>query len=86
MGEAMTPEYPKDHKPGMAVTKGGSSCANCRYLKPGLKCGNEYFVKWNGGEKIPTKSAETYCSDWWEPAAAKKKTAGEMLADQKAAK
>ena len=60
-GEA---EYPPDHKPGMKVTKGGSMCKNCEYVS-GNKCTNEYFIKWNGSDKIPAPVDE-YCSDWWE--------------------
>lgn len=78
-------EYPSDHKPGMPVTEPGSSCSNCKYLKPGLHCGNEYFVKWHGSAKIPTKDATTYCSDWWEPRASKK-TLGEQLKERRDAK
>lgn len=75
-------EYPSDHKAGMAVTEGGSSCSNCEYLKPGLKCGNEYFQRWHGSDKIPTKDATKYCSDWWEPRE-KKKTLGEQVQHQR---
>jgi len=52
----------------MHVPKGGSMCANCRFLKDPEKriCGNEYFVKWNGSEVIPGK-IDAYCSDWYEP-------------------
>jgi len=62
------PTYPADHKPGMRVPKGGSMCANCRYLKDAEKriCGNRDFVKWNGSEVIPAPVNE-YCSDWYEP-------------------
>jgi hypothetical protein len=61
------PEYPAGHKPGMKVPKGGSMCANCRFLKDDkVNCGNEYFIAWNGGPKIPGKIDE-YCSDWYEP-------------------
>lgn len=60
-------EYPADHEPGMRVPKGGSSCAKCEYLKDKNKrlCGNEYFIKWNGSDKIPAPVNE-YCSDWFE--------------------
>jgi len=58
-------EYPKDHKPGMKVPKGGSSCSSCEYLKDGM-CTNEYFIKWNGSGKLPAPPDE-YCSDWYEP-------------------
>lgn len=59
-------EYPADHKVGMKVTKGGSMCKNCEYVK-GNKCTNEYFIKWNGSDIIPAPIDE-YCSDYWEPA------------------
>lgn len=58
--------YPADHKPGMKVTKGGSMCANCKFVS-GQKCTNPYFVKWNGSDVIPGPTDE-YCSDWWMPA------------------
>lgn len=60
---------PADHKAGMRVTKGGSMCANCEYLKDRAKglCGNPGFIAWNGSNKIPAPIHE-YCSDWWEPA------------------
>jgi len=60
--------YPPDHKAGMRVPKGGSSCASCKYLKDAEKriCGNEYFIKWNGSEKIPA-AVDSYCSDYYEP-------------------
>jgi len=60
-----TPEYPADHKAAMRVTKGGSCCANCEYLK-GKECTNEYYIKWNGSGNIPAPIDE-FCSDWWEP-------------------
>lgn len=58
-------EYPKDHQPGMKVTKGGSMCKNCEYVD-GQKCTNEYFIKWLGTDVIPAPVDE-YCSDYWEP-------------------
>lgn len=59
-------EYPPDHKPGMKVPKNGSMCANCEYVS-GDRCTNEYFIKWNGGDKIAGPIDE-YCSDWYEQA------------------
>lgn len=61
-------QFPPDHKPGMRVPKGGSSCASCEYYKGNLTCGNEYFIKWRGSNHIPAPSPDEYCSDWWEPA------------------
>ena len=58
--------FPEDHKPGMVVPEGGSSCAKCEYYKGEMKCGNEYFQRWNGSDRIPAKSPTTYCSDWFE--------------------
>lgn len=59
--------YPPDHQPGMKVPKGGSMCANCKYLGDDQKtCSNDYFIKWNGSDVIPGKIDE-YCSDWYEP-------------------
>lgn len=64
-GEA---QYPPDHQPGMAVSKGGSCCADCKYLKDEARriCGNEYFIEWKGSNVIPGE-IDAYCSDWWEP-------------------
>lgn len=61
-------EYPKDHKPGMRVPRGGSMCANCEYLdrKTMKDCTNEYFIRWNGSNIIPGRVDE-YCSDFYEP-------------------
>ena len=59
--------YPPDHEPGLKVPKGGSMCANCEYHNPdGNICKNEYFIRWNGSDKIPAP-ADQYCSDWYEP-------------------
>ena len=61
-------EFPADHKPGMRVPKGGSSCKSCKYLKDAANriCGNEGFIDWNGSNKIPAP-IDSYCSDWYEP-------------------
>lgn len=65
MGKA---DYPANHKPGMRVPQGGSSCSSCRFLKDADKriCGNKYFIEWNGSNKIPA-AVDEYCSDWYEP-------------------
>lgn len=75
-------EFPKDHQPGMRVPKGGSSCAKCKYLKPGNRCGNEYFQQWHGSDKIPAPAAE-YCSDWFEAGERTRQTAGDQLREQR---
>lgn len=60
-------EYPPGHKPGMKVPKGGSMCANCRFLgKDKESCTNKYFIKWNGSDIIPAP-IDMFCSDWYEP-------------------
>jgi hypothetical protein len=56
---------PKDHKLGMRVTKGGSMCARCEYLTSRTQCGNDGFIKWNGGDKLPSP-ADEYCCDLYE--------------------
>ena len=61
-------QYPPDHQPGMEVPKGGSMCANCKYLGPDqTTCTSEYFIQWNGSDQLPAP-ADQYCSDWWESA------------------
>lgn len=64
---AGTFKLPKAHKPGMRVPEGGSSCANCRHYDGAGNCEEPSFGEWNGGKKIPSPTASTYCSDWWEP-------------------
>lgn len=66
--QASKAEYPPDHQPGMRVPKGGSMCKNCEFLKDAANriCGNKYFIKWNGSNKIPA-AVDQYCSDWYEP-------------------
>jgi hypothetical protein len=53
---------PADHRLGMKVPKGGSMCANCKFLASPTTCGNEGFIKWNGSEKLPHPAHE-YCCD-----------------------
>jgi hypothetical protein len=63
-------QYPPNHKPGMEVPKGGSSCASCEYLNSDKKtCSSQYFIKWNGSERIPMPDGDPtrYCSDFYEP-------------------
>jgi len=65
-GKSRSFDLPKNHKPGMVVPKGGSSCAKCRFLgEDGKTCDNKYFIKWNGSNKLPAP-ADEYCSDWFE--------------------
>lgn len=60
--------YPKNHKLGMRVPKGGSMCDNCKFLGEDHKtCMNKEWIKWNNGDnKLPAPS-DQYCSDLWEP-------------------
>jgi hypothetical protein len=59
---------PLNHKAAMEVPKGGSMCANCKFLSKDKKnCGNKYYIKWNNGSPILPKPADQYCSDWYEP-------------------
>lgn len=74
---------------GAKVPKGGSSCASCKFLKPEMHCGSEYFIKWNdGSDKIPAKHADEYCSIWWEGKSGESPSAtmGEALKEQRARK
>jgi len=63
-GEA---KYPASHQPGMRVPKGGSMCANCRFLKDAKNriCGEPNFIAWNGSDVVPLPINE-YCSDWYK--------------------
>jgi hypothetical protein len=56
---------PSYHELGMRVPKGGSMCANCRFLSSDTTCGNERFVKWNGGATLPAPKNQ-YCCDLYE--------------------
>ncbi len=59
----------KNHIPFLKVAKGGSSCANCKFLSSDKKhCGNSLFVTWYGASLLPTPVSR-YCSDWYEPSA-----------------
>lgn len=60
-------KYPSNHKPGMAVPRGGSSCQSCEYYKGNMICGQKDFILWNGSEHIPAERPDEYCSDWYEP-------------------
>lgn len=79
-------KHPKGHLVGVAVPKGGSSCANCAKLKPGLHCADEYFQKWNESDKIPAEEADEYCCDFWSEGERKKKTMRDLQREQKAGK
>lgn len=58
---------PDNHKAGMKVPKGGSSCANCKFLsEDGKNCGNKYWIAWNGGNAKLPAPADEYCCDWFK--------------------
>lgn len=62
-------EFPKEHEPFM-MSKEGFSCSVCEYFnKEGkeFKCKNEYFIKWQGSDKLDIKDPTKWCSDWFEP-------------------
>jgi hypothetical protein len=67
MGTNAKPTYPPDHVPAMQVPRGGSMCANCKYLAPdGANCTEQNFIRWNGGPQLPAP-ADSYRSDWYMP-------------------
>lgn len=70
---------PKNHMLGMRVSKGGSKCANCRFLASETACGNKAFVKWNDGRAELPAPKDSYCCDLWE---SKKHQAALVLAHQ----
>lgn len=57
---------PPNHELGMQVPKGGSCCANCKYLSGPQTCGNQGFITWNGSEQLPAPP-DQYCCDLYEP-------------------
>lgn len=64
--------HPPGHLVGMRVTKGGSMCGNCKWVKEAQYCSNKYFQKWNAeanGAKSPARlpaPADEYCCDNWQ--------------------
>jgi hypothetical protein len=60
-------KLPQNHIAGIKVPKGGSCCANCKFLGEDKKsCGNKYWIEWNGGNSKLPAPADEYCSDWFE--------------------
>ncbi len=64
---------PGEHQVGMKVPKGGSMCANCKWVSDdGKSCGNKHFQAWHEKEKgaeDPSKlpaPADQYCCDLWQ--------------------
>lgn len=66
---------PADHQLGMKVPKGGSMCANCKFLATPTTCGNNGFVEWNHGAKLPAP-ADEYCCDLYGHKVQKKADGG----------
>ena len=53
--------YPADHIPAMVVPKGGSCCANCRFLNKETKtCMEPNYINWNGSAIIPI-TTDQFC-------------------------
>ena len=66
------PQFDKDHLAGTEVPKGGSMCANCKYLKDAKRriCGEKGFIKWQGpnkpaGSPVIPLAIDRYCSDFY---------------------
>ncbi len=58
---------PEEHKAGLRVPKGGSSCASCEYLGKDKKtCTNKFWIAWHDNNPKLPLPADEYCSDWWE--------------------
>lgn len=60
--------FPPDHKALLKVPKGGSCCANCRFVNvKEHSCGSPHYARWNGGShKLPNLPLDEMCSDWYE--------------------
>jgi len=71
---------PADHQLGMKVPKGGSMCANCRFLTSPTTCSNKGFVEWNGSGKLPNP-ADEYCCDLYAHKAPAHKAEGGKTED-----
>jgi hypothetical protein len=64
--EQMRLSYPADHKVGMVVPRGGSSCAKCEYVRNNRRdCAQPDFVAWNKSPVLPAPANE-YCCDFFE--------------------
>jgi hypothetical protein len=56
--------YAPSHEVGVIAPKGGTSCANCKFVL-GQYCGSTPWVEWFGSKRIPVPVDE-YCCDFWE--------------------
>lgn len=73
VNESIESYLPPGHQLGTRVAKGGSCCANCRWLdKDSVHCKNKFYQRWNAdvaGSKTPSKipaPADEYCCDLWQ--------------------
>ena len=62
------PTYPDDHKPLLRVPRGGSCCANCKFVNVAKhSCGSPHYARWNNGShQLPNLPLDEMCSDWYE--------------------
>lgn len=60
-------ELPNNHKAALQVPKGGSCCANCKFVDAEKhECKSPYYIKWNGNDPaLPDLPLDEICSDWW---------------------
>lgn len=59
-------KLPQDHVAGLRVPKGGSCCANCRFLAPDkASCTEPNWVRWHANDPKLPAPADEYCSDFW---------------------
>lgn len=76
-------DYPGEHLLGMETPKGGSACANCRFLVDGNSqgqgktCIEAHFIGWEGPNKpagtgVLPQPPDQYCCDMWQPAPTQK--------------
>lgn len=70
---ATMPEFDENHLAGDEVPKGGSMCANCKYLEDAKRriCGEKGFIKWQGpnkpaGSPVIPLPIDRYCSDFYK--------------------
>lgn len=65
--ERIFPDYPKDHKVGMKVPKGGSCCSKCKELsKDNKSCEEKEWIDWNYGDPIIPAPIDSYCCDFFK--------------------
>lgn len=72
LAQTADPYHPPGHSVGERVPKGGSSCANCSWLRAkATRCANERFQLWRREEEgaedpgLLPAPADEYCCDLW---------------------